>query len=192
MRRDVGRRRLAIGFGTILTALVSGGILHIAATFAIPLLGGGSAFTQLRPQLPPNTMKLLVSDAQPSPLAFLSADMRYAMCRYDISAGPVVVKAVLPDVGWSLALYTPQGDNYYAVPGIEGRVTEAAFTIIPASDRLINLTPGARKADVDATQVTSPQREGLVVIRAPNKGAAFQASMLAALSKATCLVVARR
>jgi hypothetical protein len=49
-----------------------------------------------------------------------------------------------------------------------------------------------RKTDVDVTQVTSPQREGLVVIRAPQKGAAFQAAMLATLAKATCQAAGRR
>jgi uncharacterized membrane protein len=192
VRRQAGRRRLALGFGTLLTALVTGGIIHIALTFAIPALRWGSAYDRLRGMLQINTMRLVGTEQQPSPLPFLSPDMRYAMCRYDIGSGPVTVAATLPDVGWSLTLYTPQGDNFYAVPGQEGRVIDAAFTILPASDRLINLAPGVRKTDVDVTQVTSPQREGLVVIRAPQKGAAFQAAMLATLAKATCQAAGRR
>ena len=193
-RKEVGRRSLALGFGTVLTAAVTAGVIHIVTIFAIPMLGTGSAFEHLRWQLTPNKMQQMTVDPTSATKLppFLSPDMRYAFCRYDITSGPVAVAAVLPDVGWSLALYTPQGDNFYATPGQEGRPVEVEFLLIPASDRLINLTPGVRRADVNATQVTSPQREGLIVIRAPNKGAAFQAGTQAALNRATCSAVVRR
>lgn len=177
---------------TVLTAGVAGGIIHIVTTFAIPMLGVGSAFNRVRDQLAVNRMVILPAQAPGQhALPFLSPDMRYAMCRYDVSAGAVEVRAVLPELGWSLGIYTPQGDNFYAVPGLEAKRTEVVFTILPASDRLVNLAPGVRKADVDATQVTSPQRDGLVVVRAPIKGAAFTASVEAALRGATCQAARR-
>jgi uncharacterized membrane protein len=194
-RKEVGRRSLALGFGTVLTAAVTAGVIHIVTIFAIPMLGTGSAYEHLRWQLTPNKMQQMAVDPTNAAIKmppFLSPDMRYAICRYDIVSGPVAVSAVLLDVGWSLALYTPQGDNFYATPGQDGRPVAVEFLLVPASDRLINLTPGVRRADVNATQVTSPQREGLIVIRAPNKGAAFQVSTQAALNKATCAAVVRR
>jgi uncharacterized membrane protein len=191
-RREEGRSRLAGLAGTLATALVTAGVLHIAITLALPAtahwFGKGAAFHRLKFQLETNRMKAFSVEASAGAplLPFLSPDMSYAFCRYDVSAGPVAVSAVLPDVGWSLALYTPQGDNYYAAPGQSGRTTDVNFLIVAASDRLINLTPGVRRADVDATQVTSPQREGLIVVRAPYRGIAFEAATRAALAKASC------
>lgn len=187
------RRRAPLSIAMLATSLVTGGILHIVTTFAIPLLNTGSAFDRLKWQLETNAMKILEPDALGGlPLPFLSPDNRYAMCRFDISQGGVYVSAVMPDIGWSLTLYTPQGDNFYAVPGQEGRTIEANFNIVPASDRLLLPVPGQRRSDTDASQVTSPTREGLVVVRAPNRGAAHQYATETALRRVTCRAIDRR
>lgn len=173
--------------GHILTALLAGGIIHIATTFAITSLGTGSAFRQLRGALPANEMVVLPPQTPGAQLLpFLMPDMLYAICRFDLSAGAVEVNAVLPEVGWSLALYTRQGDNFYATPGQSQRPVRAAFMLAPTTDRLVNLTPGARKADVDMSQVTSPDSEGLIVVRAPLKGVAFEGTAKADLKRAAC------
>ena len=186
-------RRVTLSFAMLATALVSGAVLHIVTTFAIPAINSGSAYDRIKFQLDLNAMKVIQPDAAGAmPLPFLSPDMRYAFCRFDITGGPVTVSAVLPEAGWSLALYTPQGDNFYAVPGQEARAVEVVFNISPASDRLLIPVPGQRRADVDAAQVTSPSREGLVVIRAPNKGTASAPMTEQALRRATCRAVERR
>lgn len=177
---------------TLLTATVAGGILHILVVFAVPTLGWGSAFSRLAADLPLNKMVILPASAPGrSVLPFLAPDMRYAMCRYEVIGGPVKVTATLPEVGWSLAVYTPQGDNFYAAPAHETRRTDLAFTLLPASDRLINLTPGQRRADVDIGSVTSPSREGLIVLRAPVKGESYLATLEPFLRGASCEPVGR-
>ena len=171
----------------ILTALLTGGIIHIATTFAVTSLGTGSAFRQLRPVLPPNEVVVLPAQtAGAQLLPFLAPDMLYALCRFDLKSGPVEINAVLPEVGWSLALYTRQGDNFYAAPGQSQRPVPVVFMLSQATDRLVNMTPGVRKADVDISQVTSPDAEGLMVVRAPLKGVAYEASAKADLKRASC------
>ncbi len=190
-------KRSFLTLGMFATALVTGALLHIITTFAIPALSSSwfrwSAFDRMKGQLEINAMKVWPIDPTGAmPLPFLSPDMRYAFCRFDITSGPVLVSAVLPEAGWSLALYTPAGDNFYAVPGQDGRLVEAVFNIVPASDRLLIPIPGQRRADVDAAQVTSTARQGLVVIRAPNKGAASLPAVEIALRRAKCVAVERR
>jgi uncharacterized membrane protein len=177
---------------TLLTATVAGGILHILVVLAMPTLGWGSAFSRLAADLPLNKMVILPASVPGrSVLPFLAPDMRYAMCRYEVIGGPVKVSATLPEVGWSLAVYTPQGDNFYAAPAHETRRTDLAFTLLPASDRLINLTPGQRRADVDVGSVTSPSREGLIVLRAPVKGESYLSTLEPFLRSASCEPVGR-
>jgi uncharacterized membrane protein len=186
-------RRPFVTLGMLLTAVVLGGILHLLTVFAVIALGTGSAYDRLRFQLEANTMKVLPVDPTGAmPLPFLSPDMRYAMCRFDLSAGPLAVSAQLPEVGWSLALYTPQGDNFYIAPGQEGRNVDATFTLNTASDRVLIPVPGQRRADVDAAQVSSPVREGLLVIRGPMKGASYLPIVERTLAAARCQTITRR
>ena len=186
IRRSV-RQPSILAPGHILTALLAGGIIHIATTFAITTLGTGSAYRQLRAALPVNELVVLPAQTPSTQLLpFLAPDMLYAICRFDLNSGPLEVKAMLPEAGWSLALYTRSGDNFYATPGQGLRPVPVTFVLSPASDRLVNLTPGVRKSDVDVSQVTSPDAEGLMVIRAPLKGVAFEATARTELKAATC------
>ena len=178
--------------GHILTAVLTGGIIHISTTFAITALGTGSAYRQLRAVLPVKEIVVLPAQMPGAQvLPYLPPDMLYAICRFDLSQGGIEVTAMLPEIGWSLALYTQKGDNFYATPGQGSRPTPVAFVLAPASDRLIILAPGVRKNDVEVSQVTSPDSEGLVVIRAPLKGVAFEAAAKADLKRAKCAPVRR-
>ncbi len=178
--------------GHILTALLTAGIVHIATTFSITALGSGSAYRTLRGVLPTNELVVLPAQAPGAQvLPYLAPDMLYAFCRFDLSRGPIEISARLPEAGWSLALYTRQGDNFYATPGQSAKPSTAAFVLAPASDRLINLSPGVRKSDVNLTQVTSPDQEGLLVIRAPLRGVAFEAAVQAELKSARCAPIQR-
>lgn len=171
----------------LLGCLSAAGVAHIVTIFALPVVGTSSAFERLKPQLQVNTMAVLPPAAPGGThIPFLSPDMRYAMCRYDISAGPVAVSAVLPEAGWSLAIHAPDGENFYLVPGQDQRRTAIAFTITRTSERPLIVAPGVRRNDVDATQVTSPRPEGLVVVRAPVRGTAYRAETEAILKAATC------
>jgi uncharacterized membrane protein len=173
--------------GHILTAVLTAGIVHIATTFSITALGTGSAYRTLKGVLPANELVVLPAQAPGAQaLPFLSPDLLYAFCRFDLSRGPLEIFARLPEVGWSLALYTRAGDNFYATPGQKVGPVTSQFVLAPATDRLINLAPGVRKNDVDLSQVTSPDQEGLLVIRAPLKGVAFEDTVKAELKKAKC------
>lgn len=186
--RTTAQRPILLRMLPLLLAMFAGGIVHIVATFAAPFFSPGSAWKRLSVlAATPNRMLLLPAvGPNAMPLPFLTPDMRYALCRYDLALGAVQVDVVLPDPGWSLALYTPHSDNFYAVPAQQQRSTELSFQIVAASDRLIQLAPGVRRADVNLTQVTSPTREGLVVIRAPVRGVAYQAEAERILRGASC------
>ena len=176
----------------LLGCLSAAGVAHIVTIFALPVFGSTSAFERLKPQLQVNTMAVLPPAAPGgSHIPFLSPDMRYAMCRYDISSGPVAVSAILPEAGWSLAIHAPDGENFYLVPGQDQRRTDIVFTITRTSERSLIATPGVRRSDVDATQVTSPRPEGLVVLRAPVRGTAYRAETEAILKAATCRAIMR-
>jgi uncharacterized membrane protein len=181
--RDVGWRTLA-------AAVLAGGIVHICATFAAPLLGSGNAFQKLSDTLPLNTMVVLPPSAPGRQIVpFTPPDALYAMCRYELTGGAVSVTAVVADTGWVLSLHTPQGDNFYVMPRPLLRRDEVSFLVVPAGHSEQGRT--TKVVSPTDTQVASPTSEGLIVLRAPLKGIAWQAETEAALRRSSCTQVKR-
>jgi uncharacterized membrane protein len=181
-----------VGWRTVAGALLLGGIIHILATMAVPIVSSGHAFARLQDSLPLNQMVLLPPPAPgKQPLPFLPPDALYAMCRYDISVDLVLVTAPMAQAGWTLSLHTPQGDNFYVMPAQESRRGTVSLTLVPSAERLGEFATTPRRISAQETQVASPSWQGLVVVRAPLKGLAWRAETEAALRRASCTPVKR-
>lgn len=166
---------------------VAAGIVHLIATFMSMSDTRSSAYNRLA-SLPLNVMKLQppVAPGQQS-LPFLSPDARYAICRFSARQGPVDVKALLPGLGWTLGVYYPDGSTGYFAAGAAGRTTTVAITLLPGDDRFLGLSPQALgKPAAAVSQLTVTAKEGLVVVRAPDTGAANRQGEEAVLAKAQC------
>jgi uncharacterized membrane protein len=182
-----------VSWRTVIGSLLLGGIIHITATLAVPLVSSGHAFTKLRDTLPANRMVVLPPLAPgKQPLPYLAPDALYAMCRYDVSVDSLMVTAPMARAGWTLSLHTPQGDNFYVMPAQETRPGDISLTVVPSAERLGEFAATPRRVSVQEMQVASPSWEGLVVVRAPIKGLAWRAETEAALRRATCVPVKRQ
>ena len=177
-----------IGWRTLLGGVLLGGIVHICATLAAPVAGTGNAYGRLRDTLPLNRMVVLpVPAANSQLLPYLPPDMLYAMCRYELTGGPVSVTTVLSGSGWVLSLHTPEGSNFYVLPGQQLRRGEVSFLLVPSGDA----AHVSRRASPSDTQIASPTPEGLIVVRAPLTGLAWQAETEAVLRRSSCTQVKR-
>lgn len=182
-----------VGWRTAVGAVLLGGIIHITATMAVPLVSSGHAFARLRDALPANRMIVLPPPtAGKQPLPFLAPDAVYALCRYDVSADSLMVRVAMGDVGWTLSLHTPQGDNFYVMPAQPQRQGEVSLTIVPGIDRLGEFVAAPRRITGQETNVASPSWEGIVMVRAPLKGLAWRAETEALLRRASCSPVKRQ
>jgi uncharacterized membrane protein len=172
---------------SLLLPAIAAAIVHICATFAIPHLVATSAYDRLAPQLPSNALVVL---PPPSPkaqlLPYQTPDMHYAICRFDVSQSPVVVKATLPERGWTFALYSPDGGNFYVVPGHDQRRTEIHALLVPQGDAWMGNWIAGSMAERALTEIQTPSASGLVVIQAPIKGQAYLGEIEAELSRAKC------
>ena len=139
--------------------------------------------------LPANRMRVIPPATSENQLVpFVGPDVRLAVCRYDVTDGPVNVIATLPDKGWSLGIYTMQGDNFYVIPATEFRRSEVTFQLIPQSEKFLGLFSMSRGVEASASQIPVLQPQGLVVVRAPMRGRAYQAETEAFLQRAECAV----
>lgn len=170
-------------------ALCAMGILHVCVTLAAPRLAPSPAYKRLAANLALHSMQILPPVAPASqPLPFMSSDARYAVCRFDTTKGPVGVRATLPGPGWVLALYSPAGDNFYVAVAQPGRRTDVSLTLVPSDERFTGLTPQAQgKPAVENSTLTVGAEQGIVLVRAPDQGAAYQARNLAELKRAVCV-----
>ncbi|HRD78681.1 MAG TPA: hypothetical protein PK264_22540 [Hyphomicrobiaceae bacterium] len=172
----------------IALALVLGAIIHIVATLAVPHIAATTAYRRLSGNLPVNEMRLL---ARPTPsgqsFPFQSPDVRVAVCRFDIGNAPLSVSAVLPERGWTLTIYSRHGDSVHAIAAQEERSTDIGFRLVQAPEpSLLSMITGGRPVATDTTQVNSPVRDGLIVIRAPVRSASFLPAVEAVLGAARC------
>ena len=91
--------------------------------------------------------------------------------------------------GWSLALYSPEGENFYVAVAAPGRPTNVSLLLTATDDRFNGLTPQARGlSPPDAAQLKVPADKGFVLLRAPDQGQAYRPQNLAALRLAKCAV----
>ena len=171
----------------ILIVPVAAAVVHLIATFLAVSDTRNAAFTRLA-GLPANTMTVLDPVAPGhQPVPFLSSDARYSICRFDTAKGPITVRATLPDLGWTLGVYHADGSSAYFAAAAPGRPTAIALTIVPADDRFLGLTPHALgKSTTIEPQLSVSAPMGLIVVRAPDKGAAYRGGAEAVLAQASC------
>lgn len=172
---------------TLLCGLVAAGIVHILATFATPELLRPHAYDRIAEHLPANS---LVVFGQPGPdsqlIPYQEPDMGFAICHYDVGDGPVGAQVELPGSGWTLALYAPDGANFYVLPGRDQRITTINAVLLPAGDE-VALPPVIQRPRAAApTYIQVPARTGLLVVRGPVRGESYRAEVEAALSRASC------
>jgi uncharacterized membrane protein len=168
-----------VGAGALL-----GGIVHISWIFAAPISSTSHAYQQIAESLPLNQMVVLPLQASGRQiLPYLPPDALYAVCRFDLSGGPVAVTAAVLRRGWALSLHTPQGSNFYVLPGQSQRRTDVSLLVV-ASDN--DAGPVPRRESAAETQIASPTVEGLIVLRGPLRGLAWTAETEVTLQRATC------
>ena len=171
----------------IVLGLVLAGLIHIVAVLTLPMLAPRNAQARLAALGPANTMIELPAAApgrQAMPM--MAPDVRYAFCRFDLTNGPIRLRAAIADELWLIALYTPEGENFYTVAGADMKRPQLDL-IIAATDQTVE------EAGVDAPEssdevlvVNAPVTEGIALIRAPLAGLSRAARAESALKATSC------
>jgi uncharacterized membrane protein len=171
----------------ILLCLVLAGLIHIAAVLTLPTLAPKDAWDRLIPLGPANTM-IAIPPASPgqSVLPMMGPDVRYAFCRFDLTDGPVRLKATVPDALWLIAFYTPKGENFYAVSGADMRRAQLDLIIATADQPVAEAGVDAPEEADQVVVVTSPVDKGVAVIRAPVIGPSRARRVEQALEGTSC------
>ena len=176
----------------IISAIVLAGIIHISTVLLIPYLAPNNAWARLSAISPNNMQVLAPADSKtPSVLPMLSPDVRYAVCRYDISKGPVMVTAELPDSLWSISIYNRFGDNFYVLRGKDLKLPLVRMKLFQKKKTLLDILRGGENkvTQDDEISVDVGDLQGIVLIRAPLTHAAFDQKAISFLSNASCTLM---
>ena len=153
-------------------------IIHFCAVLSIPYLSENDAWKRLLNHSQANQMVLVDQLDEANKLwNFHATDVKYAICHYDITRGPVQVDFELFRGYWSVAIYDLEGKNFYAADG---------YDLLRRESSLLLLGPEQIKGNIEALTITVPDSEGILVIRAPIDNGVLESSALEMLKRAKC------
>jgi len=143
-----------------------GGIVHLATVIIMPRTATQDAYSRLARIAPVNTVTALPAPTpENAAMPFMDPAFASAVCRYDLSQGPLKLTVPVSLAYTSVSFYTRYGVAYYAINDRAAgrRVIELDLMTIEQH----NLMP--EDEDVTAADrliVESPTLTGLIAIRA--------------------------
>ena len=172
---------------TIIAGVLLGGVVHLVSVLALPRIATQDAYSRLTPMTKLNAVTPLpLADPNNAPMPFMDPAFAIAVCRYDLTTGPIKLAVPVSQAYTSVSFYTRSDVAYYAINDRSaGRkvieldlMTEAQHAELPededvtAADRLI---------------IDSPSATGLIVLKAlaPEPGLMPQAQASLAASRCT-------
>jgi uncharacterized membrane protein len=171
---------------TIVAGIVLGLVVHLVSVLALPRIATQDAYSRLSPMTKVNAVtQLPLADPQTSPMPFMDPAFALAICRYDLSGGPIKLTVPVSQAYTSVSFYTRNEIAYYAINDRSaGRkvieldlMTEAQHNELPedeevtAADRLI---------------IDSPTTTGLILMKALAAEPGLMQQAQATLQAATC------
>jgi uncharacterized membrane protein len=173
---------------TIIAGVLLGGIVHLVSVLALPRIATQDAYSRLTPMTKLNTVSALpLADPNNAPMPFMDPAFAVAICRYDLSGGPIKLAVPVSQSYTSVSFYTRNELAYYAINDRSaGRkvieldlMTEAQHSELPededvtAADRLI---------------IDAPTSTGLIVLKALAAEPGLMPQAQASLAAASCKV----
>ncbi len=170
----------------VIATIIISGIVHILAVLNLPSLAPKSAWFRLRHDVPVNKMLLLSKlDEKPSLLPMMAPDVRYAICRYDLTNGPVTVRTKIPHELFSVAAYDQLGQNFYVISGASLQREELYLVVTRNTNTAEEEVSASEKSD-DVVVINSANAKGVLLLRVPVAGPAYEQQTEELLKKATC------
>ncbi|MDE2331593.1 MAG: DUF1254 domain-containing protein [Bradyrhizobium sp.] len=173
---------------TIVAGVLLGGVVHLVSVLALPRIASQDAYSRLTPLTKLNAVTALpAADPSDTVMPYLDPAFATAVCRYDLSGGPIKLAVPVSQSYTSVSFYTHNDVAYYAINDRSAGkkvieldlMTEAQHADLPededvtAADRLI---------------IDSPTSTGLILLKALAVEPDMMAQAQASLAAATCKV----
>ena len=150
----------------ILAGTLLGGIVHLATILLLPRTANQDAYARLSPITPVNAFGLLPEPSSAAAtMPFMDPAFAVAVCRFDLTSGPMKLVVPVSSAYTSVTFYTRHGVAFYAINDrAAGRRTiELDLMTTPQRNDL------PEEEDVMAADrliIESPTMTGMIVARA--------------------------
>ena len=150
----------------LLGGALLGGVVHLATVIILPRTATQDAYARLTPIAPVNTVVALpIPSPEKATMPFMDPAFASAVCRYDLSEGPLKLTVPVSPAYTSVSFYTRYDVAYYAINDrAAGRrvieldlMTAAQHEQVPEDEEI---------TAADRLIVESPTPTGLIAIRA--------------------------
>ena len=169
-----------------LAGIILGGIVHLATILVLPRTASQDAYARLSPI---TLVNAITAVPRPTPtkavLPYMDPAFAVAVCRYDLSNGPMKLTAPVSQAYTSVTFYTRRGIAYYGINDrAAGRRTiELYLMTTPQHDAMPEDT---EVTAADRLIIDSPTTTGLIVLRALSPEPGLMPMAQASVAGARC------
>jgi uncharacterized membrane protein len=171
---------------TIIVGVLLGGVVHLVSVLALPRISTQDAYSRLTPMTKLNGVTPLpLADPGNALMPFMDPAFAVAICRYDLSDGPLKLTVPVSQAYTSVSFYTRNEIAYYAINDRSaGRrvieldlMTEAQHEDLPEDEEI---------TAADRLIIDSPTATGLIVLKALAAEPGLMPQAQASLAAASC------
>lgn len=167
----------------LLLGLIGAAIVHIAILLLIPHYSDRNAWAELENLGEAYRFHQLSSGAKvlsnPDPL------IQQAVCRFDLSDGPLKLATQKSAPFWSLSIYTPNGDNLYSIN--DNISNDRTLDLVVANPLgVAALRTDSTFDESEALMVSLPIEKGAVILRVLVPDASWQSVAHGFFETASC------
>lgn len=150
----------------LLGGILLGGIVHLATVLMLPGMATQDAYSRLTPIAPVNAVTLVPPPAADTAvMPYMDPAFAIAVCRYDLSDGPLKFSVPVSQAYTSVSFYTRFDVAYYAINDRAAGRRVIELELMTADQR--SELPGDEEITAaDRLIVESPTNTGLIVIKA--------------------------
>jgi uncharacterized membrane protein len=172
----------------ILAGVLLGGIVHLVTVLILPATATQDAYSRLSAIAPVNTVvPVPPPDPKSAIIPFMDPAFATAVCRYDLSGGPLKLTVPVRTAYTSVSFYTRRGVAYYAINDRAAGRRIIELELMTSAQRA-NLPDDEEVTAADRLIVESPGQTGLIMIRALAPEVGLVPAARNALTAARCTI----
>ena len=149
----------------LIGGVLLGGVIHLVTVLLLPRTATQDAYSRLSPIAPVNAVAAIPAPSQNAVLPFMDPAFATAVCRYDLSGGPLKLTAPVSLAYTSVSFYTRRGVAYYAINDRAAGRRVIELDLMTSAQRS-QLPDDEEVTAADRLIVESPTITGLIVLRA--------------------------
>ena len=174
----------------LLGGALLGGIVHLATIIILPRTATQDAYARLTPIAPVNSVVHLPAPTpEKDTMPFMDPAFASAICRYDLSQGPLKLSVPVSLAYTSVSFYTDKDVAYYAINDRSAGRRAIELDLMTAEQHAA-MPENENVTAADLLIVESPTPTGLIAIRALAPAPGLMPKIQSAIAGAKCIQIA--